>query len=795
MVGPALALSLIGLGAVQALPTGKTVEERQIWLGPGSGTFIPGDGELHTCLTDTPLQEQPPCILPPIVGGLEPSTKKREVEKRQIWLGPGSGTFIPGNGELHTCLTDTPLQEQPPCILPPIVGGLEPSTRKKRQVIIGDPSGVFVPGQGELPPCLVDTPINEQPPCILPPIVGGLEPSTKAKRQLIIGDGTGVFIPGQGAVPVCLVDVPLNEQPPCMLPPIVGGLNPSTKAKRQLIIGDGTGVFIPGQGEAPVCLVDVPLNEQPPCMLPPIVGGLEPSTKKRGFVLPSDYATNTKRVIEELERDLIGLQNKKNKSKQDLEDIEAIKAALMYLAGITSISAPPGTGSTFTPGKRGFVLPPDYATNTKKVIQTLEKELIRLQNKKNKTQEDRSDIEAIRAALKYLAGITSISAPPGTGSTFTPGKRGFTLPPDYATNTKKVIETLEKELIRLQNKRNKSQEDVDDIEAIKAALMYLAGISSISAPPGTGSTFTPGKRDAEFSLDTVGAYSSVCPNLAGAEIALETLMHKDKPTAEERIVMQQLAAFLKACGITIVKSPDGTYTIIKPSDKRDVSAQFDVTGLQTAYFILLQAATDLYPSQPSFDNWLALQHISGLLELYGASTTLTVDSAGHPKRQTDTITVGTRTCQVIDVMALRAALAALITAYGDPSKASTHIFLVEQVLVTALQLCGQSVAGWTTIIPGSPVPGGPMIPDPTVPSGEIKPSDKKRQAIVADPAAMLAALTTLEQAYGAYGSGKIPAPVFLIMVNIVTILQGIPGVVVPGWPVLGQGSVVLTPST
>jgi hypothetical protein len=679
----------MGLGAVQALPAGKTVEERQgVWIGPGSGVFIPGDGGLPPCLTDKPLVEQPPCLLPPIPGDIKPGKKKREVRKRQF--------------------------------------------------IIGDPSGVFIPGTGGLPPCLTDTPLGEQPPCLLEPITGGLEPGKKNKRQLIIGDPSGIFIPGTGDLPVCLTDTPLNEQPPCLLPPIPGEIEPGKKNKRQLIIGDPSGIFIPGQGEIPICLTDIPLNEQPPCMLPPIVGGFEPPTLS---------------------------------PKQ----------------------------------KRGFVLPPDATTNPKKVIEALEKDLIRLQNKPHKTKQDQEDIEAIKAALLYLAGITNISAPPGTGSTFTPGKRGFVLPPDATTNPKKVIETLELDLIRLQNKPHKTKQDQEDIEAIKAALLYLAGITKITAPPGTGSTFTPGKRDS-ISLDAVGTYASECPNLEGAEIALQTLMHKDKLTVEERIIMQKLAAFLKGCGITIVKSPDGTWTIIKPSDKRDVDTQLNPKGLQEAYFALMKAASEVYPSQPSFANWLAIQQISGLLEIYGVETTLTVDSAGHPKRQTDTFTVGSKTCQLADVMGLRAALAALLVAYGEPSKAPVNIFLVEQVLVTALQLCGQSVAGWTTLIPGSPIPGGPMIPDPTVPGGplipdptvpggEIKPSGRKRQAPVGDPAALLDALKTLEEAYGTYGSGKIPVPVWLIMVNIVTILQTFPGVVVPGWPVLGQGSVVLTPST
>ena len=859
MVASAFALSLIGLGAVQALPSTKQVEERQVWIGDGNGGIIlPGDGQLPTCLTDIPLQGQPPCLLIPIIGGLHPGKTKREVQERQVWIGDGSGgIIIPGDGELPTCQTDIPLLGQSPCLLPPIVGGLNPGKNKKRQgTFIGGGSGTFTPGDGNIPVCLTNVALNAQPPCFLAPIVTGPH-----KRQVFIGGGSGTFNPGTGPITVCLVNVPLNAQPPCFLPPIVTGPQPP-KEKRSFVLppdyNTNTKEVIKSlelqleqlQNKWHKTAEDRDDIEAIKAALKYLVGivnitappgtGSTFTPGKRSFILPPDYATNTKEVIETLELTLEQLQNKKHKTAEDRDDIEALKGALKYLVGIVNITTPPGTGSTFTPGKRSFILPPDYATNTKEVIKTLELTLQQLQNKRYKTEQDLDDIEAIKGALKYLVGIVSTTAPPGTGSTFTPGKRSFILPPDYATNTKEVIKTLELTLEKLQNKRTKTREDLADIQAIKAALKYLAGVISISAPPGTGSTFTPGKRDVAFNVDTVGTYGTLCPGLGGAEIALETLLHKDKPTLEERVIIQKLVAFLKGCGITIVSSPDGTYTILKPSDKRDV--QFNTKGLETAYLVLLQAATKLSPAQPSFANWLAIKQIGGLLELYGVSTTFTVDSAtGHSsdRRDSSTITLGTGTCRAGDITGLRGALVALIAAYGNPAKSPVNIFLIEQVLVSALQLCGQGVSGWTTLVPGVTIPGGPIVPDPTVPGGPLKPSDRRRQttivpdptipggplvpdptipggplvpdptvpggalvpsnrrrqAPVGDPAALLSALTTLETSYGTYGSGKIPVPVWLIMVNIVTILQSIPGVVVPGWPVLGQGSVVLVPST
>ncbi|KAL1835362.1 hypothetical protein VTJ49DRAFT_6944 [Mycothermus thermophilus] len=436
------------------------------------------------------------------------------------------------------------------------------------------------------------------------------------------------------------------------------------------------------------------------------------------------------------------------------------------------------------------------------------------------------------------------------------------------------------------------------------------------------------------------------------------------PTESELILIDQLVAFLRGCGVNLTPTPGGGYTVIKPSDKRDVSANVDVNALKKAYFVLADAATK---TQPSFSNWLVLKQLKDVIVLYAPSTSLTIDSARHPKRQ---LVSGDDDCQPLDVMALRSALAVLLTAYPDPAETPLNIYLIQQVMVAALQVCGVTIPGWTDIVPaptasvgpivpqptvsggplvpdptvsggplvpqptvsggpivpdptvsggpivpdptvsggpivpdptvsggpivpdptvsGGPiipdpietaaptsepvetaaptsepvetavpttsepagtttcitpdpvetstttseavetssstltpdptVTGGPIIPDPTVsggplvpeptvsggplvpevpiPGGEIVPSTKmKRQSIVADPAALLEALKTLEEAYGSYGSGTIPTPVFLVMVNIVTLLQT-QGVNVAGWPpILGEGTVTIGPST
>jgi hypothetical protein len=521
------------------------------------------------------------------------------------------------------------------------------------------------------------------------------------KRQTFgIGGGSSNFGPGdsQPTTP-CLVDVPLAEQPPCIITSI-GTFNPG---KRQTFgIGGGSSSFSPGSTPKP-CLAGIPLTEQPPCILG------STSTFRPG------------------KRQIFGIGGGSSSFKPG-------STPKPCLAGISLTEQPPcilGSTTTFRPGKRQIFGIGGGSSNF--------------------------GPGGSAPTTPCLAGIPLAAQPPciitSTG-TFRPGKeKRFSLPPDSQTNINDAIDTLEKELEALQNKKDKTYADYQQIVDYQAALSYLVNVEAISAPPGTTTTFHPGKRSELVNVKD-------CSNLAGTELAYEHLIQKGKLSPQEARIAQQLADYNKACGVTIDKSPPGTSTTIKPSDKRQ------------------------------------------------------------------TFTIGKQACQDSNISVLKAVLAALTATYGSPSKAPANVFTTEQVIVSILHLCGKPVDGWTVIIPGIPipggpitpdptvpggpitpdptvpggpivpdptVPGGPIVPDPTIPGGPIHPSDK-RQLLASDPTALLEALTILESSYGTYGSGTIPVPVFLIMEGMVTILQSNPGVVVPGWPILGAGSTTTKPS-
>ncbi|KAI0382003.1 hypothetical protein F5Y04DRAFT_55448 [Hypomontagnella monticulosa] len=110
----ALALAALASAAPITEPT-KTVERRQFDIG-NPGTWFPG----------APGNPPPPTftLLPPITGGLEPSTKKRQ--DTGVFLPPITGGIDPSDGD------DTGV------FLPPITGGMDPSDKKRDSIGIGN---------------------------------------------------------------------------------------------------------------------------------------------------------------------------------------------------------------------------------------------------------------------------------------------------------------------------------------------------------------------------------------------------------------------------------------------------------------------------------------------------------------------------------------------------------------------------------------------------------------------------------------------------------------------------------
>ncbi|KAI0136433.1 hypothetical protein BJ170DRAFT_677309 [Xylariales sp. AK1849] len=170
----------------------------------------------------------------------------------------------------------------------------------------------------------------------------------------------------------------------------------------------------------------------------------------------------------------------------------------------------------------------------------------------------------------------------------------------------------------------------------------------------------------------------------------------------------------------------------------------------------------------------------------GTSTTIT---PGKAKRQdTGPYLRGS------DPSALKAHIAALeleyevlVQQYGKDAPPSA--LGREKEIATELKeygiIIGQTPDGTsTTITPGKAkrqgitIPGGDLTPDPTIPGGGLNP----------DPTTPLA---QFEVQYDR--SGMIAPPVFIIMQNMVTIIEA-EGVVIAGWPVLGGGSTAIGPS-
>jgi len=304
---------------------------------------------------------------------------------------------------------------------------------------------------------------------------------------------------------------------------------------------------------------------------------------------------------------------------------------------------------------------------------------------------------------------------------------------------KRQIRDLEIRLENLQNLQDKSRDDWDEIHWLRDELERLIGVVRIIAPPGTISTFTPGKRDANtkshvkrqgliFPGSGGQGNHEDCPSLDQAASILDRLLNAiDRgrvPNWAESISVQAFEAFLDTCdmGIEELRDREGiVIAVFRRSDrqrsrghpwKRDVATgeQLDVTGLQSAHDALVDT---LGGATPSIATWMVLKQIEAELEAH----------APVSKRQSGgVIAIGQGACQLADILALKAALAALSVAYGsNRATLPPSVFLIEQVIVSALQICHQDVPGWTSITPGNPQPGSPIIPERPIPGGSMIP--------------------------------------------------------------------------
>ena len=296
---------------------------------------------------------------------------------------------------------------------------------------------------------------------------------------------------------------------------------------------------------------------------------------------------------------------------------------------------------------------------------------------------------------------------PITGGLNPPPK---TLPKQRRDQAQETLKRLQQDLVKLQNKENKSSADKQKIKALQAAIKHLSGVVAISAPPGSSTTFIPGKRDL-ITFEPIGAFSSQCPkSLEGYKKAIQRLQTIRNPSLDDILNIQRLTHILTGCGYAI---SDDSATLIKISDKRSEKADSAiVTSLQNAYTASLEG---LGGSAPAFNTWLLLQGVADQLEYYGVSVDRSVGLGGLNKRQGDW-RLG---CQGADLISVITLWNALVHDFGrDISKWPRDIFWQYYTLLRTLEACGVIVGG---LIPNPTVPGGPLTPNPTVPGGTLRP--------------------------------------------------------------------------
>jgi len=293
------------------------------------------------------------------------------------------------------------------------------------------------------------------------------------------------------------------------------------------------------------------------------------------FTLGDPLPASASDAIAELEVRLEYLQNQPYLSWEDRQEEGGIKALLYYVYGITSISAPDGTTTTITISTRDdtFVFGSALPDTETEALTELQVSLEQLQDKDHKSRADNELIGAIKALLFYKYGITSEYAPPGTTTTLTPGKRQGTwiLGGSEPTDEQEAILELEVALEQLQDKPNKSYSDYELIGAIQGLLYYTYHITSISAPEGTTTTLTPGKRQGTFILGG-SLPSDEQEAITELEVALEQLQDKPNKSYSDYELIGAIKGLLYyTYHITSISAPDGTTTTLTPGKRQDNS--------------------------------------------------------------------------------------------------------------------------------------------------------------------------------------------------------------------------------
>ncbi|KAH6646389.1 hypothetical protein BKA67DRAFT_541356 [Truncatella angustata] len=397
-------------------------------------------------------------------------------------------------------------------------------------------------------------------------------------------------------------------------------------------------------------------------------------------------------------------------------------------------------------------------------------------------------------------GITIIQTPDGTSTTITFGKvkrqdsTGPTLGGSDPSALKAHIISLELEYeFYVQQYGKNPPAPITQREREIENELKKYGITIIQTPDGTSTTITFGKVKREDALVGGGGYGAASFDLAGLEKTLESLWDKygPNPPHDVYVIEEKIKHVLLAYGVTIVQSPEGTSTTLYPSTKRS-SPSYDIESLEVILGTLLQKYNG---ERPPLADWLVIQHIGAVLKSYGTSIEQSPSSTVTITKPSDKRDGVIKVGDSVNVIALQALLALLEATYGTAPP--RDIFLIEQTIVIILKTQG-------IIIPGFPIPGGAITPDPTIPGGGITPDptipggglnpSTKRTSPKFDVEGLQAALALLGDQYGAYGSGTIPMSVFIIMQNVVTILQA-EGVTVPAWPNVGGGSTTIGPST